>query len=33
MVHLTGIEPALLSKIDPKSIVSASSTTGANVVL
>ena len=29
MVHLTGIEPALLSEIEPKSIVSANFTTGA----
>lgn len=29
LVRLTGVEPALLSKIDPKSIVYANFTTGA----
>lgn len=29
-MHLTGLEPALLSEMEPKSIVSASSTTSAN---
>ena len=31
MVHLTGLEPAHLSAQDPKSCVSANSTTGAYV--
>lgn len=33
MVHLTGIEPAHLSILDPKSSASASSATGAYIKL
>ena len=33
MVHLTGIEPAHLSILDPKSSASASSATGATAAL
>ena len=31
-MHLTGLEPALLSEMEPKSIVYANFTTGANVM-